>query len=234
MEMLDALILVAFVIYALFVGLQARSRASEGPEQYFLAGRSLKGWQAGISMAATQFAADTPLLVTGMIATAGIFSVWRLWIYAIAFLLMGFLLAPSWRRAGVITDAELVELRYGSTAAGPLRAVKAIYFGTLFNCVVLAMVLFAAREIAEPFFLWDEWLPTWMFGPLRSLVEMLGFKFVGRAASNGDVWVRSANNLLSIGLVAALTLLYSTTGGLRSVVRTDLVATQSAHDAPAS
>ena len=39
--------------------------------EYFLAGRTLPGWKAGISMAATQFAADTPLLVTGLIATAG-------------------------------------------------------------------------------------------------------------------------------------------------------------------
>ena len=40
-------------------------------------------------MAATQFAADTPLLVTGLIATAGIFALWQLRIYAVAFLLLG-------------------------------------------------------------------------------------------------------------------------------------------------
>ncbi len=223
MAPLDALILLAFIGYALVVGLRSRRQASEGLEEYFLAGRSLRGWQAGASMAATQFAADTPLLVTGLIATAGIFSLWRLWIYAIAFLLMGFLLAPSWRRAKVITDAELAELRYGSTAAAPLRAVKAIYFGTIFNCVVLAMVLFAAREIAEPFFRWHAWLPSSVFEPLRSLVETLGVDFVAQGPSVADVWARSTDNLLSIGLIAALTLVYSTTGGLRSVVRTDIV-----------
>ena len=62
------------------------------------------GWQAGTSMAATQFAADTPLAVMGLIATGGIFMVWRFWIYAIAFLLMAFLLAGQWQRARVITD----------------------------------------------------------------------------------------------------------------------------------
>ena len=85
-------------------------------------------------MAATQFAADTPLLVTGLIATAGIFALWQLWIFALAFLLMGFVLAPSWRRAGVLTDAELTEVRYGRTPATALRGIKAIYFGTIFNC----------------------------------------------------------------------------------------------------
>jgi Na+/proline symporter len=141
MTALDGLILAAFILYAAVTGLRTRGRASRNLEEYFLAGRSLTGWRAGISMAATQFAADTPLLVTGMIAVAGIFSLWRLWIYALAFLLMGFVLAPSWRRARVLTDAELTELRYAGRPAAVLRAIKAVYFGTIFNCTVLAMVL---------------------------------------------------------------------------------------------
>ena len=90
MTALDGLILAAFVVYAVSVGLRNRCRASENLEQYFLAGRSLSGWKAGLSMAATQFAADTPLLVTGLVATAGIFGLWQLWIFALPFLLVGF------------------------------------------------------------------------------------------------------------------------------------------------
>ena len=71
---IDALIVGAFVTYAIASGWRARRIASRGLEEYFLAGRTLSGWQAGLSMAATQFAADTPLLVTGMVATAGIFA----------------------------------------------------------------------------------------------------------------------------------------------------------------
>jgi Na+/proline symporter len=220
---LDAAILVAFAVYAIASGLRARRTASTGLEEYFLAGRSLSGWKAGISMAATQFAADTPLLVTGLIATAGIFSLWRLWIYALAFLLLGFVLAPSWRRAGVLTDAELAEVRYGGTGAAWLRGVKAVYFGLVFNCAVLAMVLWAAKEIAEPFLRWHAWLPEGLFGAVRALVEWVGVPFARASASDADVWVRSADNGISIALLVGLTLAYSTTGGLRSVVRTDLL-----------
>jgi Na+/proline symporter len=220
---LDAAILVAFAVYALASGLRARRTASTGLEEYFLAGRSLSGWKAGLSMAATQFAADTPLLVTGLIATAGIFSLWRLWIYALAFLLLGFVLAPSWRRAGVLTDAELAEVRYGGAGAAWLRGVKAVYFGLVFNCAVLAMVLWAAKEIAEPFLRWHAWLPEGLFGAVHAVVEWVGIPFARASASDVDVWVRSADNLISIALLVGLTLAYSTTGGLRSVVRTDLV-----------
>src|SRR3990167_6348148 len=95
----DVAIIFSFIIYSISAGFQARKKASQGLDEYFLAGRSLKGWQAGFSMAATQYAADTPLLVTGLIAASGVFALWRLWIYAIAFLMMGFVLGACWRRA---------------------------------------------------------------------------------------------------------------------------------------
>ena len=111
MATLDVLIILAFVAHALYQGFSARRVASQNLEEYFLAGRSLPGWKAGLSMAATQFAADTPLFVTGLVATAGIFYLWRpFWIFALAFLLLGFVLSSSWRRAGVLTDAELAEV----------------------------------------------------------------------------------------------------------------------------
>jgi Na+/proline symporter len=222
-SLLDVAIIAAFVAYAIGSGLRARRQASKNLEEYFLAGRSLSGTKAGISMAATQFAADTPLLVTGLIATAGVFSLWRLWIYALAFLLMGFVLAASWRRAGVVTDAELTELRYAGRPAACLRAIKAVYLGTVFNCVVLAMVLWATKEIVEPFLLWNEWLPVGVFEPVRRGVEAVGVPFARERGALGDLWTRSTNNVLSILAIVGVTFFYSATGGLRSVVRTDLV-----------
>jgi Na+/proline symporter len=229
MAAIDVLIVLGFVAYAVASGLRARRVASQNLEEYFLAGRSLPGWKAGLSMAATQFAADTPLLVTGLIATAGVFAMWRLWIYAVAFLVLGFVLATSWRRAGVVTDAELTERRYGGRAAAVLRAVKAIYFGTVFNCVVLSFVLLAATRIAEPFLTWDQWgwFPSQLHGVFVDLARWIGtpITVVGDdpASWPPDVWIRSANNLISIAAILLVTTFYSTTGGLRAVVDTDVM-----------
>ena len=218
----DVAVLLSFVAYGVASGLWSRKRASRNLEEYFLAGRSLSGWTAGLSMAATQFAADTPLLVTGLVATAGIFALWQLWIYALAFLLLGFVLAPSWRRARVITDAEITELRYGSRAALWLRVIKAVYFGTLFNCIVLAWVLFATRALAEPILVWDQWLPGGLFAHLQALVSWVGVP-LAVDPHGPELWVRSTNNAISLLAVAVVTLFYSTTGGLRTVVRTDVL-----------
>ncbi|MBL0421509.1 Na+:solute symporter [Ramlibacter sp. AW1] len=220
--MLDLLILGAFVLYSIGSGLHARGQASHGLDEYFLAGRRLPGWQAGTSMAATQFAADTPLLVTGLVATAGVFSLWRLWIYALAFLAMAFVFSAGWRRAGVLTDAELAEVRYSGRGVVALRLLKAIYYGTVINCVVLAMVLVAAIRIAEVFMPWHEWLPPSVYLPLQGLVVASGFA-VGDSITGLAPAVAHTNSLVSIVLILAFTAAYSITGGLRAVVRTDVM-----------
>ncbi|MFL9815103.1 Na+:solute symporter [Stutzerimonas sp. VN223-3] len=220
--MLDLLIVTAFILYGLGSGLRARGKASQSLDEYFLAGRTIKGWKAGFSMAATQFAADTPLLVTGLVATAGIFALWRLWIYGIAFLLMAFVFAVGWRRAGVLTDAELTRVRYSGKGVTPLRLLKAIYYGTVINCVVLAMVLVAAVRIAEVFLPWHLWLPTGVYEPIVGFVTSAGLQ-LGESITGLEPSMMTANNLISILLILAFTAMYSITGGLRAVVQTDVV-----------
>lgn len=140
-----------FIVYSVASGFASKDKASANLEEYFLAGKSIKGWKAGLSMAATQYAADTPLLVAGLICTGGIFMIWRLWIYGIAFLMMGILMSALWRRANVLTDAELTAIRYSGRGVMPLRILKAVYYGTIINCTVMAMVLVAAAGLPKSF-----------------------------------------------------------------------------------
>lgn len=214
--MLDLLIVLSFVIYAIYSGFKSQKVAGKDLKEYFLAGKSLKGWKAGVSMAATQFAADTPLLVTGLIATGGVFTLWRLWVYGISFLLLAFIFSSKWRRSDVITDAEFTTIRYSGKGVSYLRFFKAVYYGTVINCVVLAMVLIAATRIASVFLPWHEWLPVEFYASLEAGVSSLGLN-IGM-----DSIQETTNNLLSIFLILGFTTLYSTTGGLRSVVDTDV------------
>ncbi len=218
--MIDLLIILAFVVYSVANGFRHRAKASRNLEEYFLAGRTIKGWRAGVSLAATQFAADTPLLVVGLIATAGVFMLWRLWIYGLGFLLIGFLFGGPWRRAQVITDAELTEMRYSGGGVLALRALKAIYYGTVMNCAILAMVLVAASRISEVFLQWHNWLPTGLFQTIRNWVMATGIDISsGATALPPDV--ATTNNVISILVILAFTGLYSMTGGLRAVIATD-------------
>ncbi len=220
--MIDLILVLAFVIYSISVGFFAKSKASKNLTEYFLAGRSIKGWKSGVSIAATQYAADTPLLVTGLVATGGIFMLWRLWIYGISFLFIAFVLSKSWWRSGILTDAELVEVRYSGKAAIWLRGVKALFYGVIINSSVLAMVLLAATRISEVFLVWDQWLSPNLYNTILQWVTYFGINF-SAGAITGDIWVASTNNIISMVLIIAFVTLYSTTGGLRSIIQTDVV-----------
>ena len=221
MSGLDLLIVVAFVAWSVTAGLRARGRASRNLDEYYLAGRDIKGWRAGISMAATQFAADTPLLFCGLIATAGIFAMWRVWVYGLAILLLGFLFAALWRRARILTDAELVEIRYDAGWRLPLRVTKAVYFGLVVNSATLGFVLLAAFQIFELFLPWHIWLPASFYGAVQEVILSAGLDLSTGAASYAAP-LAATNNVISITLLLLFVGLYSTTGGLRGVIASDL------------
>ncbi len=149
LHLLDWLIIAAYAVLTLALGLGFRKRASQSTEEYFLSGRSLPWWVLGTSMVATTFAADTPLAVTGFIRDHGIWYNWFGWHYVMSQMLAVLLFSRFWRRAGVITDNELIELRYSGKPAAFLRGFKAGYFALLYNFIVLGWVLKGMGTVAE-------------------------------------------------------------------------------------
>ncbi|MDY0001849.1 MAG: sodium:solute symporter family protein [Polyangia bacterium] len=145
----DWLIIGAYLGFALGVGLLLRRRASRSTEEFFLAGRSLPWWLAGTSMVATTFAADTPLAITEYVRDGGIWRNWFWWSMALFHVLGVFLFARLWRRAGVLTDAELCEKRYEGRPAAALRTLKAFLFAVPYNVLVMAWVMAAMATILE-------------------------------------------------------------------------------------
>src|SRR5204863_9642441 len=64
----DWSVVALYFLFNLGVGLYYKSRASRSTAEFFLSGRNVPWWLAGTSMVATTFAADTPLVVTGLVA----------------------------------------------------------------------------------------------------------------------------------------------------------------------
>src|SRR5690606_3999942 len=114
---------------------------------YFVGGRALPWWLAGTSMVATTFAADTPLAVTEMVAQHGVAGNWLWWNMVMSGILTVFFYARLWRRAGVMTDVELTELRYAGRPAALLRGFRAAYLAIPINLIVMGWVNLAMSEI---------------------------------------------------------------------------------------
>lgn len=146
---LDWLVVFAYVAFALWVGVRFTGRASEGVNEFFLSGRRLPWWMAGTSMVATTFAADTPLVITGWVRDYGVWKNWQWWCFAVCGFFTAFLFARMWRRAEIMTTAELAELRYGEKSARVLRGFLGTYHTLITNVITLAWVLLAAGKISE-------------------------------------------------------------------------------------
>ena len=122
MTPLDWGIVALYFAFSLAIGLAYSRRAGRSLSQYFVGGRSLPWWLAGTSMVATTFAADTPLAVTEMVVQHGVAGNWLWWNMVMSGVLTVFFYARLWRRAGVLTDVEFTEIRYGGRPAAILRA----------------------------------------------------------------------------------------------------------------
>ena len=156
LTVVDWAVLTAILALPLGVGLYYYRRAGSSVDQFFLSGRDLPWWLAGTSMVATTFAADTPLAVTGIVAANGIAGNWLWWNAGLGSMLTVFFFARLWRRAGILTDVEFVELRYAGRPAAFLRGFRALYLWLPINCLIIGWVNLALATILSVTLGWDR------------------------------------------------------------------------------
>ncbi len=152
MQTIDWVIVAFYFLASALVGIYYAKRAGGSMQEFFLSGRNLPWWLAGTSMVATTFAADTPLAVTELVAKNGIAGNWLWWNFVFGGIFTVFFFARLWRRAGIMTDVEFVELRYAGKPAAFLRGFRSLYLGILMNCIIMGWVNLAMASILEGMF----------------------------------------------------------------------------------
>jgi solute:Na+ symporter, SSS family len=196
----DWLVIGAYFLLNLVIGVYYARRARGSTDEFFLSGRNVPWWLAGTSMVATTFAADTPLVVTGMVARYGIAGNWLWWNMAASGMLTVFVYARLWRRAGVMTDVEFAELRYAGRPAAFLRGFRALYLGIPINCIVMGWVNLAMMKILQVTLGLDQ------RGALWALLAMLLFTafYTTLAGLWGVLVTDLVQFVLKMGMVVAL------------------------------
>jgi Na+/proline symporter len=144
---IDITVIAVYFAFNLVIALYLRRRATGSVSDFFVSGRNVAWWLAGTSMVATTFAADTPLVVTGLVARNGIAGNWIWWSMVFSGMLTVFFFARLWRRAGVLTDVEFAEIRYSGRPAVFLRAFRALYLGLPINLIIMGWVNLAIVKI---------------------------------------------------------------------------------------
>ena len=161
--LLDWSVILVYFIACLAIGFYFMKRASGSTEDYFLAGRSLSWWLAGTSLVATMFAADTPLFHTANVRRFGMDAGWLFFLPGFGVVLASVLFARLWRRALVMTEIELLEIRYSGKAASVFRGVNALYGGIFQAALTMGWVTLAMGVFVDKLLGIDKVLGTWMF-----------------------------------------------------------------------
>jgi SSS family solute:Na+ symporter len=209
---IDWIVIVGYLLINLLIGMYYRRRASGNTKDFFLSGREVSWWLAGTSMVATTFAADTPLLVSGLVATQGIAGNWIWWSMCLSGMLTVFFFARYWRRAEVLTDVELAEIRYSGKPAAFLRGFKAVYLGLIMNCLILGWVTNAMVSIVSV-----------LLGPLIAEGRVLEITAGGRTIFHYALGAPNHTALfICVFILIPFTGIYTSLGGLWGVLVTDL------------
>src|SRR5947207_9682906 len=193
---IDWAIVAAYFLFCTVIGLYFTRRGGKSLSEYFLSGRQAPWWLAGTAMVATTFAADTPLVVTALVATKGVAGNWLWWNFVMSGMLTVFFFARLWRRAEVMTDVELAELRYGGGPAAFLRGFRALYLAIPINLIILGWVT-------------------------RAMIKILTISLGLRDVSVAGVTV--GGEIIAVGICFLITVLYAVAAGMWAVLWTDLV-----------
>src|ERR687895_1788157 len=157
LQVIDWIIIGATLVICFAPALFLGKRAGRSTSEFFVSGRAVPWWLAGLSMVATTFSSDTPNLVTDIVRRQGVAGNWVWWAFVLTGVATVFFYARMWRRSGVLTDLEFYEIRYAGTPAAIVRAFRAVYLGLFFNIVIMATVNLAAAKIANVLLGWPMW-----------------------------------------------------------------------------
>jgi len=211
LSLADVAIVGGYFILTLAVGLYFARRAQRSVLDYFLSGRSMPWWIAGTAMVATTFSADTPLAVTEMVAKNGVAGNWLWWSMLASGMLTVFFFARLWRRAAVITDVELAELRYSGKPAAFLRGFRAAYLGLLVNIIIMGWVNLGMAKVLGGMLGVSKWSALGICLLLTFLYTMMS-GYWGVAAANGFQYLFEMGGAILLAFISV-----SAAGGIEAV-----------------
>lgn len=210
MGALDYIVLVAYMAGVCAVGLITSVKVRSSAD-LFAAGREAPWWVAGLSSYMTMFSAATFVVWGGIAYRYGAVAIVINLTYGIAAMLIGFFVADRWRKLGVITAAEFIELRFGKTALAVFTVLNLIakMLSVAVGLYALAVMICALIPLADGHWLQD---PATGQLSLKWTVVALGGMVVAFTAAGG-LWavlvtdvVQFVIIMIAVSLVAPLML----------------------------
>ncbi len=129
---LDQIIVVLYLAAIMSIGFAMKRKASKGMSSYFLGGRQLPWWALAMSGSSSYFDITGTMWIVSTFIALGLKGMWVHWLWG--FPITAFYLAymGKWiRRSNVMTGAEWMKTRFGTSKAGDLARLSYTLFAVL-------------------------------------------------------------------------------------------------------
>src|SRR5438309_5385711 len=179
----DIAILVLYFVMVIFIGFYVKGSTNTS-EEFFLAGREMSAWIAGLSFVSANLGSLELMGWAGSAYQYGILAIHWYWIGAIpAMLFLGIVMMPFYYISKTHSVPGYLQLRYGKAASGR----SAVSFG--FMTILMSGVnIYAMAVVMQTVLGWNITFSIWvgaitvavyvMLGGLRSAIITEVFQFV--------------------------------------------------------
>ena len=165
----DIIILVLYFALVVFIGFYVKGQTNTS-EEFFLAGREMSAWIAGLSFVSANLGSLELMGWAGSAYQYGILAAHWYWIGAIpAMLFLGIVMMPFYYISKTHSVPGYLHLRFGNGA----RAVSAISFG-LMTILMSGVNMYAMAVVMQTILGWNITFSIWIGAGTVALYVMLG------------------------------------------------------------
>jgi Na+/proline symporter len=191
---LDVLIVAAYLVATIVIGVVISKRASRSIHNYFLGGNRIPWYVLGVSDASGMFDISGTMWMVYLLFVYGLKSIWIPWLWPVFNQIVLMVFLSTWlRRSGAMTGAEWITFRFGDGRGSRWAHLIVVVFALMNVIGFLAYGFIGIGKFASTFMPWH---------------------LSADLATNAKLWGL---------LIIAITTVYVVKGGMFSVVFTEML-----------
>ena len=159
-DLIDICIIIAYFVLVIVIGFLVSRRRIKDINSYFLSSNSLPWWMLGVSNASGMFDITGTMWLVYVLFVYGLKSVWLPWVWPVFNQIFLMVYLSIWlRRSKVMTGAEWIKTRFGTSTGAQLAHVIVVIFALVSVIGFLAYGFQGIGKFAKIFLPWD-WSPN--------------------------------------------------------------------------
>ncbi|MCD8265164.1 MAG: Na+:solute symporter [Tannerellaceae bacterium] len=156
LQLIDVMIIAAYLVMMIVIGLILKKKASKNLDSYFLGGKTLPFYMLGLSNASGMFDISGTMWMVYLAFVYGMKSLWILWLWPVFNQIFLMVYLSIWlRRSNVLTGAEWIRTRFGFGKGANLSHTIVILYAVVGVLGFLSYGFIGIGKFMKIFFPWE-------------------------------------------------------------------------------